>query len=37
MYSGFQKIDVTNFAAGIYIVYIKRQGTVVASKELVKE
>jgi len=37
MYSGYQKIDVSSFAAGVYTVFIKRQGGVVASGRLVKE
>ena len=37
MYSGFQKIDVTNFSAGIYLVYIKRDGAVIATQKLVKQ
>jgi hypothetical protein len=37
MYSGYQKIDLSNFANGIYTVYIKRQNGVIASGNLVKE
>jgi hypothetical protein len=37
MYSGYQKIDVSKFAAGIYMAYIKRNNGVVASEKFVKE
>ena len=37
MYSGFQKLDVSKFAAGVYEVVIKRSGGVVASGRLVRE
>lgn len=37
MYSGFQKLDVANYASGRYTVYIKRKGLVVATGRLVKE
>lgn len=37
MYSGFQKLDVANYASGSYTVYIKRKGLVVATGRLVKE
>jgi hypothetical protein len=36
-YSGFQKLDVTKFAAGLYNVSIKRAGVVVAIAKLVKD
>ncbi|HLX55171.1 MAG TPA: T9SS type A sorting domain-containing protein, partial [Aquella sp.] len=35
MYSGLQKIDLSGFAAGVYTVFIKRQGGVVGSNKLV--
>jgi|GEM_PF-441056 hypothetical protein len=35
MYSGYQKIDVSRFAAGMYTVFIKRNNGVVASNKLV--
>jgi hypothetical protein len=35
MYSGLQKIDVSDFAAGTYTVFIKRQNGVVAMTKLV--
>lgn len=37
MYSGFQKVDVSNYASGSYTVLIKRGNTVVATGKLVKE
>ena len=37
MYSGYQKIDVTNYAAGVYMAYIKRGNGVVAAQKFVKE
>ncbi len=37
MYSGFQKLDVSNYASGSYTVYIKRKGEVVATGRLVRE
>ena len=37
MYSGFQKVDVSNYASGSYNVFIKRGNTVVAIGKLVKE
>ena len=36
MYNGLQKIDVSGFAAGMYTVYVKREGGV-ANAKLVKE
>ncbi len=35
MYSGLQKIDVGSFASGIYTVFIKRGGGVVATQKMV--
>lgn len=37
MYSGFQKLEVSNYPSGSYTVYIKRKGLVVATGRLVKE
>ena len=37
MYSGFQRLDISRFAAGMYMVYIKRSNAVVATQKLVKE
>ena len=37
MYSGFQRLDVSRFAAGLYNVAIKRSGATVAVSKLVKE
>jgi WD40 repeat protein len=37
MYSGFQKIDVSRFADGMYTVFIKRDNVVVATQKLVKQ
>ena len=37
MYSGFQRLDVSRFATGIYNVAIKRSGATVAVSKLVKE
>ncbi len=37
MYSGLQKIDVHAFANGVYGIYIKRRGLVVAKSMLVKQ
>ena len=37
MYSGFQRIDISSFAAGLYNVAIKRSGATVAVSKLVKE
>ncbi|MDB5284242.1 MAG: hypothetical protein JWO06_3317 [Bacteroidota bacterium] len=37
MYSGYQKLDVSNFASGFYQVYIKRGVGIVAMSKLVKE
>ena len=36
MYSGVQKIDVSNFSAGMYTVFIKRNGGVVAAQKMIK-
>ena len=35
MYSGFQKLDVSKFVAGLYSVAIKRSGAIVATAKLV--
>ena len=35
MYSGFQKLDISRFAAGMYTVYIKRSNAVVAMQKFV--
>lgn len=37
MYSGFQKLDVSNYASGSYTVFIKRKEVVVATGRLVRE
>ena len=37
MYSGFQKIDVAHFSAGVYTVYIKRNAGVIAKQKFVKD
>jgi hypothetical protein len=37
MYSGYQRLDVSHFAAGLYNVIIKRSGATVATAKLVKE
>jgi hypothetical protein len=37
MYSGYQRIDVSKFANGLYTAFIKRQNTVVATAKFVKE
>lgn len=37
MYSGYQKLNVSQFAAGMYTVFIKRNNTVVATQKLVKQ
>jgi Secretion system C-terminal sorting domain len=37
MYSGLQKIDVSNWASGMYVVYVKRSGAVIASNKFVKQ
>ena len=37
MYSGLQKIDVSNLASGMYMVFIKRSGAVIATNKLVKQ
>ena len=36
-YSGFQKLDISKFASGLYNVAIKRKGATVATAKLVKE
>ena len=35
MYSGVQKIDLNEFATGVYTVFIKRSGGVVGAQKLV--
>jgi WD40 repeat protein len=37
MYSGFQKIDVSNYAPGMYTAFIKRNDSIVATSKFVKE
>ena len=37
MYSGLQKIDVSNLAGGMYMVFIKRCGAVIATSKLVRQ
>jgi hypothetical protein len=37
MYSGFQRLDVAEFAAGVYTTYIKRNNSIVAISKFVKE
>jgi hypothetical protein len=37
MYSGLQKIDVSTWAGGMYTVYIKRNGGVIARSKFVKQ
>jgi hypothetical protein len=37
MYSGFQKIDVSNYASGMYTAFIKRNDSIVATVKFVKE
>jgi len=37
MYSGFQRLDVTSYANGIYTVAIKRGNTIVATSQFVKK
>jgi hypothetical protein len=37
MYSGFQKLDVSKYASGIYEAFIRRQGSVVSQAQFVKE
>ena len=37
MYSGFQRLDISRFAAGLYNVAIKRSGATVAVSKLVKQ
>ena len=37
MYSGFQHVDISSFAAGLYNVAIKRSGATVGVSKLVKE
>jgi hypothetical protein len=37
MYSGFQKIDISLWASGVYMAFIKRGGAVVAGAKFVRE
>jgi hypothetical protein len=37
VYSGFQKIDISLFASGVYTAFIKRNGAVVATANFVRE
>lgn len=37
MYSGFQKINLTDFSAGFYTVYIRRNNQVIASSKFAKQ
>lgn len=37
MYSGYQKIDISVFASGVYMAFIKRGAGVVATAKFVKE
>jgi hypothetical protein len=37
MYSGFQKLDVSPFASGMYTVFIKQNNGVIASQKFVKQ
>lgn len=37
MYSGLRKIEVSTWAGGVYMVYIKRNGGVLATSKFVKE
>lgn len=37
MYSGYQRLDVSRFAAGLYNVVIKRSRATIATAKLVKE
>ncbi|HWB63607.1 MAG TPA: T9SS type A sorting domain-containing protein, partial [Chitinophagales bacterium] len=37
MYSGFQKMDVSNYASGMYTVYIKRNTQIVATSKFIKQ
>ena len=37
MYSGFQRLDVSRFASGMYDIAIKRNAALVAAAKLVKE
>jgi hypothetical protein len=37
MYSGFQKVEVQNFAPGMYTAFIKRKGQVVATAKFAKQ
>jgi hypothetical protein len=37
MYSGFQKIDVSQFAAGLYTACIKRNNAIVAVAKFARQ
>jgi hypothetical protein len=37
LYSGFQKVEVQNFAPGMYTAFIKRKGQVVATAKFAKQ
>jgi hypothetical protein len=37
MYSGFQKVEVQNFAPGMYTAFIKRKGQVVATAKFARQ
>jgi len=36
-YSGFQKLDVTKFAAGVYTAFIRRNGQMIATQKFAKD
>ncbi len=37
MYSGFQKLDVSQFASGLYTAYIKRNSQIIATAKFAKQ
>ena len=37
MYSGFQKINITQYATGIYSAYIKRNNQIIATARFAKQ
>lgn len=37
MYSGFRKIDVSEFTSGVYTAYLKRDNRVIVSRQFVKQ
>ena len=37
MYSGFRKIDVSEFTSGVYTAYLKRDNRVIVSKQFAKQ